>query len=247
MTAMTAVAADPDRADALRGKTALVTGASSGIGAALAAALAGSGARLLLTARDTGRIMLQGAEGFPADLGDDEQVRALAARAGEIFPAGLDLLVHAAGVLHWGPLETTPVEELDRQLRINVRAPFLLTQLLLPQLRGVRDGGGRIVFLNSRVAHHPAAGMTSYGASKGALLSLADSLREELAGTGVRVLSVFPGRTATPMQRTLRRLEGQPYEPDGLLQPEDVAAAVLDALTLPPRADMTDLVLRPRP
>jgi NAD(P)-dependent dehydrogenase (short-subunit alcohol dehydrogenase family) len=151
--------------------------------------------------------------------------------------------VHSAGALHWGPVETSPVEELDRQLLVNVRAPYLLTQLLLPLLRAAC---GQIVFLNSNAVRKPAAGMAAYAASKHALLGVADSLREEVAADGVRVVSVFPGRTATPMQRELRRLEEQPYDPSGLLQPEDVTALVLEALSLPPWAEVTDLYLRPR-
>lgn len=232
-------------------RVALVTGASSGIGAALAEALARDGVRLLLTGRDAERLEAVAGrarasspqvETAAADLADAEQVRALASRVEEIF-GRLDLLVHAAGALHWGPVASAPLEELDRQLAVNVRAPYLLTQLLLPLLETSR---GQVVFLNSGVVRKPAAGMASYAASKHALLGLADCLREEVAASGVRVLSVFPGRTATPMQRELRRLEGEPYDPAGLLQPEDVAALVLDALALPPRAEVTDLFLRPR-
>ena len=234
---------------ALRDRTALVTGASSGIGAAVAEALGRAGARLLLTGRDTGRLSeVAGRTGSPqvetfaVDLTDDGQLRELAERAGSVF-GSLDVLVHAAGALFWGPVATTPVAELDRQMAVNVRAPFLLTQLVLPLLRAA---GGQVVLVNSNAVRRPAAGMASYAASKHALLGLADCLREEVAGDGVRVLSVFPGRTATPMQQELRRLEGQPYDPAGLLQPEDVAALVLEALMLPPRAEATDLFMRPR-
>lgn len=234
----------------LRGRIGLVTGASSGIGAACAEALACAGVQLLLSGRDTGRLdevagrlrTSPRVETVAADLADTDQVRGLARRAGELF-GRLDLLVHAAGTLHWGPVETSPVAELDRQLAINVCAPYLLTQLLLPLLRAAR---GQVVFVNSNTVRRPAAGMSAYAASKHALLGFADCLREEVAADGVRVLSVFPGRTATPMQRELRRLEGEPYDPAGLLQPEDVAALVLEALALPPHAEVTDLYLRPR-
>ncbi|HKH43103.1 MAG TPA: SDR family NAD(P)-dependent oxidoreductase [Thermoanaerobaculia bacterium] len=237
--------------EALRGRVALVTGASSGIGAALAASLARAGVRLLLSGRDAGRLEAVAGraratspqvETAAADLEDADQVRALAGRAEEVF-ARLDLLVHAAGALHWGPVATAPLEELDRQLAVNVRAPYLLTQLLLPLLGAA---SGQIVFLNSNAVRRPASGMAAYAASKHALLGLADCLREEVAASGVRVLSAFPGRTATPMQQELRRLEGEPYDPAGLLQPDDVAALVLEALALPPRAEVTDLYLRPR-
>ncbi|HEX7182472.1 MAG TPA: SDR family NAD(P)-dependent oxidoreductase [Thermoanaerobaculia bacterium] len=240
----------PPSADALRGRVALLTGASSGIGAALADALASAGAKLLLSGRDSARleevavrtrVASPRVETAAADLADEAQVRSLATHVQETF-GRLDLLVHSAGALHWGAVETAPVEELDRQLLLNVRAPYLLTQILLPLLRAAR---GQIVFLNSNAVRKPAAGMAAYAASKHALLGLADCLREEIAADGVRVVSVFPGRTATPMQRELRRLEEQPYDPAGLLQPEDVAALVVEALSLPPRAEVTDLYLRP--
>ncbi len=242
----------PAAVEALRGRVGLVTGASSGIGAACAEALARAGVQLLLSGRDDGRLAEVAGrlrvdsslrvETTAADLADEAQLRGLAGRTGELF-GRLDLLVHAAGALHRGPVATAPVAELDRQLAVNVRAPYLLTQLLLPHLRAAR---GQIVFVNSNAVRRPAAGLSAYAASKHALLGLADCLREEVAIHGVRVLSVFPGRTATPMQRELRRLEGEPYDPAGLLQPEDVAALVVEALALPAHAEVTDLYLRPR-
>lgn len=236
---------------AWRGRTALVTGASSGIGAAIAEALGRSGADLLLTGRDAARLQAAAARAgvgasrvgiAPAELSEDDQLLGLVARAAAAFER-LDLLVHAAGALHYGAAASTSVAELDRQLRVNLRAPFLLTQRLLPLLRAA---SGRIVFVNSLAAHRPAPGLAAYSAAKAGLAALADTLRQELASDGIAVLSIFVGRTATPMQQQLRRLEGQPYEPAGLLQPEDVAGAVLDALALPARAEVTDLQLRPR-
>lgn len=227
----------------------MVTGASSGIGAALAEELGRAGARLLLSGRDAARLAETAAraagatqmELVTADLAEESELRSLAARAAQLF-AHLDILVHSAGALAWSPVAATPVAELDRQLAVNLRAPFLLTQLLLPLLK---RGRGQIVFINSRTVDRPAPGMASYAASKGGLRAFADCLREELAGDGVRVLSVFPGRTATPMQEELRRLEGLAYDPEGLLRPQDVAALVLAALALPARAAATDLHLRP--
>jgi NADP-dependent 3-hydroxy acid dehydrogenase YdfG len=102
------------------------------------------------------------------------------------------------------------------------------------------------VFINSLAVRRPPAGLAAYTATKAALAALADVLRAEEGEAGVAVLSVFPGRTATAMQQELRRLEGQPYEPAGLLQPREVAAAVVAALALPPGAEITDLDLRPR-
>ena len=117
----------------------------------------------------------------------------------------------------------------------------MLTQALLPALRSVRAGG----VLNSTAGRRATAGSGQYAATKHGLAAVADSLRDEVNADGVRVLSVFLGRTATPMQAELSAKAGRAYDPERLLQPEDVAAAVLSAVTLPRTAELTDLVIRP--
>jgi NADP-dependent 3-hydroxy acid dehydrogenase YdfG len=87
--------------------------------------------------------------------------------------------------------------------------------------------------------------VSQYAASKHALKALADGLREEVHADGVRVISVFPGRTATPMQESVRRMEGRPHDARQYLRPEDVAAVVLNALTLPETAEVKDISIRP--
>ncbi len=237
--------------NALFDKAAVVTGASSGIGAAIAAALAGEGARLLLSGRSAEKLeqVATGArehspavETFAADLAEDEAVRDLAARAQTAF-GGVDVLVHSIGLFAAGLFETSPVEDLDRQYRVNTRVPYLLTQALLPSLIS-REG--QVLFVNSSTGFHlPRAGWVSYAASKHALRALADGLRDEVNRKGVRVITVFPGRTATPMQEEVHRYEGRPYDAERFLQPQDVAAAVVNALSLPRTAEVTDLHIRP--
>lgn len=234
-----------------RGTVAVITGASSGIGAAIAIALAREGARLLLAGRSVEKLELvaerardlsPGVETFAADLADDERVHDLAARAVGAF-GGVDVLVHSLGLFAGGPIETSPVEDLDRQYRINTRAPYVLTQALLPSLLARQ---GQVVFVNSGAGINPARGQWgAYAASKHALRALADSLRDEVNKRGVRVISVYPGRTATPMQEEVHRFEGKPYAPERFLQPQDVASAVLNALALPRTAEVTDLQIRP--
>lgn len=232
----------------LADRNALVTGASGAVGSAFARALAEAGAALLLHGRDGERLAAtaervrrgsQRVEICAVDLADDGAVPELAARAEQILQ-GVDVLVHAAGTFHLGSFEETPAAELDRQYRVNVRAPYLLTRALLPSLRARR---GQVVFVNSSVAGR--AGVGAYAASKHALKAIADSLREEVNRDGVRVVSVFPGRTASAMQERIHRLEKRSYRPERLLQPEDVAAVVLQALTLPRTAEVTDLHVRP--
>ncbi len=99
--------------------------------------------------------------------------------------------------------------------------------------------------MNSSVVNQPAPGTMTYDATKHALKGLADGLRQEVNAFGVRVISVFPGRTATPLQASLFELEGRQYVPNRLLQPEDVATMVVQALALPPTAEVTDILIRP--
>lgn len=237
--------------NSFRGMVAVITGASGGIGEAIALSLARGGARLLLAGRsaekleivaERARDLSPSVESFAADLADDENIHDLAARAVGAF-GGVDLLIHSLGLFVGGPLETSPVEDLDRQYRINTRAPYLLTQALLPSLLARQ---GQVVFVNSGAGINPARGQWgAYAASKHALRAIADSLRDEVNKRGVRVISVYPGRTATPMQEEVHRFEGRPYDPERFLQPRDVASVVLNALALPRTAEVTDLQVRP--
>jgi NAD(P)-dependent dehydrogenase (short-subunit alcohol dehydrogenase family) len=154
----------------------------------------------------------------------------------------LDILVHSAGSITPGQIETAPVADFDGQYRSNVRAPYVLTQALLAMLRSRQ---GQIVFINSSVGLNARAGVGQYAATKHALKAIADSLREEVNVAGVRVLSVFLGRTATPMQVAIHAVEGKGYHPERLLQPQDVAVVVLNALSLPRTAEITDISIRP--
>ena len=234
---------------ALRG-VAVVTGASSGIGRAVATTLAAQGMSLCLTGRDVAR--LEGVAGqvaahapravaHPADLSSDEGIRGLAARVSTDF-GRVDVLVHAAGIVRLGHVETAAWDDLDEQYRINLRAPYLLTKSLLALLE---ESSGQVVFVNSSAGLVPGADNGAYAATKHALHSIATSLREQVNPYGVRVLSVFPGRTATPMQARVHQFEGRRYEAAGLLQPSDVADMIVAALALPRTADVTDIMVRP--
>jgi NADP-dependent 3-hydroxy acid dehydrogenase YdfG len=234
----------------LAGLVAVVTGASSGIGRAIALALAAQRAcvclvgrdrdRLAAAARDAGvtspRVLVQQAELGSAE-GVDDRARRLHAELPRV-----DVLVHAAGIHSAGSHADGDVRDLDLQYAVNVRTPFRLTQALLPLLRASR---GQVVFVNSSAGHRAGGANGMYAATKHALRALADSLREEVNGDGIRVLSVYPGRVATPIQRELSAREGRSYDPEVLLQPQDVAAIILGAISLPPTAEVTDISLRP--
>jgi len=227
--------------------THLITGAGSGIGAALARVLHERGDDLLLVARSDERAAelreeFAGAETVVADLEDSAALeRALAA---DSLPARLDSLVHAAGYVDLQPVADFDLGSWQRQLAVNLTAAALLARATLPALRAA---GGTVVLVNSGagLAAHPE--WSAYAASKFGLRALADSLRGEEAGNGVRVTSVFPGRTATPMQEKVHEQEGKAYDAGDWSTPETVAASILHVLDLPADSVVPELVVRPRP
>ncbi len=221
-------------------KRALVTGASSGIGQAIAQALATQGAQIHAVARSW-PVSPESWRLHHADFTAEADVRRLAAEVAA-EPTPFDLLIHCAGVLEFGVVADFPIQQLDHLYQVNVRAPFLLTQLLLPNLTA---SGGQIVFINSSAALTPNSALAVYSFTKAALKSIADCLRLEVNSSGVRVMSVYPGKTASIMQARAHTLSGKPYDAASLMQPEDVAQMVLSALALPKTAEMTDLHIRP--
>jgi NADP-dependent 3-hydroxy acid dehydrogenase YdfG len=178
---------------------------------------------------------------FQADLTMEESLKPLLRH---VQAAGkLDILVHGAGVILQNTMEHARIEDLDLQYATNLRAPYVITQHLLPSLATAR---GQIVFINSSVGlavRRPEVGQ--YSATKHALRAIADSLREEVNAKGIRVLTVFLGRAATPMQKVLHSQEKKDYHPERLLRPEDVASVVVHTLGLPQTAEVTDIHIRP--
>lgn len=234
----------------LLGQVALVTGASSGIGRAVAIALARHGASVCLVGRNLRRLALAHREAerhipsvktYRTDLTRDRDLRRLVSNVERDF-GRLDILVHGAGVIALGPVETAPVSDLDLQYRTNVRAPYLLSQVFLPLLKREK---GQIVFVNSSAGLLARANVAQYASTKHALRAIADSLREEINVDGVRVFTVFLGRTATPMQAAVYRQERRTYDPQGLIQPEQVASLIVATLTLPRDVEVTEARLRP--
>ena len=229
---------------------AIVTGASSGIGRGIALALAKEGASLCLLGRNKERLQATAQTAsssspkvsfYQVDFASEQELSWLAHQLAQELEH-VDVLVHAAGDIVHGDMSALTIDDFDRQYKINLRAPYLLTQKLLPRLNARR---GQIVFINSSLGINAKATVSQYAATKHALKALADSLRDEVNPDGIRVLSIFAGRTATPMQETIHRLENKPYDSHLLLQPEDIAKVVLNALTLPRTAEVTDIHIRP--
>ncbi|MEJ8652965.1 SDR family oxidoreductase [Streptomyces sp. MS1.AVA.3] len=225
--------------------THLITGAGSGIGAAVARRLAERGENLWLLARNAVRAkelaaQFPGARTLVGDLATPEKLSW--AFGQQPLPDRIDSLHHIAGVIELGAVGDLPAKAWQRQLTANLVAPAEITRLLLPL---VRVAQGHVVFVNSGAGLRANAQWGAYAASKHGLKALADSLRAEEHDNGVRVTSVYPGRTATPMQESTHRQEGKEYDPARWIDPESVATAILTAIDLPRDAEMNDVSVRP--
>lgn len=219
----------------------LVTGGGSGIGHVVAERLLERGDEVWMLARTTERAHdlradHPGATVLVADLGWPESVESLE------LPESLDSVVHAAGVVELGRVSELSVEDWAAQLRVNLVAPAALTRVALPALRAAR---GTVVFVNSGAGLFAHPQWSAYAASKHGLRALADSLRAEEQEHGVRVTSVYPGRTSTPMQVKVHRQEGKEYDADAWIDPSTVADAIVRVLDLSRDATVSDLTIRP--
>jgi NADP-dependent 3-hydroxy acid dehydrogenase YdfG len=231
-------------------RKAVVTGAGGDIGRAIAVALASRGAAVALVGRTEASLRVTAERTrewsphspyYQVDLTIDDSVRNLVRTLEEEFGAP-DVLVHSAGAIALGRLEVAPVQDLDRLYAANVRAPYLLTQLLLPMLKSRQ---GQIVFINSSAGVTTRPEVGQFAATQHALRAIADALRQEVNASRVRVVSVYPGRTATARQARIFQSEGRAYRPELLQQPEAIADVVMQALALPPTADASDIHIRP--
>lgn len=200
--------------------TAIITGASSGLGAALADRLARDGMDLVLTGRDAARlndtlekVRAHGvnAVAVEVDVRDVGATEIIADAAREAF-GGVDVLVNNAGVFHYGSPEETTAQMVDEALDVHVRFPYLLTAQVLPVMRE----GGSILFVGTNLAHYGMPGTSIYAAAKGAVEALARTLAVELGPRRIRVNAISPGLTRTPMTA-------------GITENEEAASAAVQA------------------
>ncbi len=228
--------------------TALITGATEGIGRAIALALGRAGYQVGVCARTPSRLraLLEElraagitAHGVPADVGVEADVTALVAEVTAAL-GPVDVLVNNAGVAVLKPFDQLTLDEWDTTMATNLRSLFLVTRAVLPGMRARQQGA--IVNIASLAGRNGFAGGTAYTASKHAVLGFARSLMLEVRKDQVRVITICPGSVDTPLIRNQGMLA-----PDlrKILQPEDVADAVLAALALPARALVSELDLRP--
>ena len=226
---------------------ALVTGATAGIGRATAFALGRAGYRVGVCARTAGPVDALVAElraegiaaaGRAADVGRAEAVEGLVkAVATELGP--VDTLINNAGIAIIRPLTELSVEEWDATMATNLRSLFLVTRAVLPGMLERRSGV--IVNVASLAGKNPLVGGTAYAASKHAVLGFSKSLMFEVRKDGVRVLAICPGSVNTALIRNIR----SPSREGEMLEPEDVAQAILDAVRMPGRATVSEIDIRP--
>ncbi|MBI2072307.1 MAG: SDR family NAD(P)-dependent oxidoreductase [Gemmatimonadetes bacterium] len=234
----------------LEAKRVLITGASSGIGAALALTLGGRGARLVLAAR--GRSRLEGTAAVvalrhpalpppivaPCDVADRDSVHSLCAATVDRL-GGLDVLINNAGISVYGLAEYGSVADFQRLMTVNFYGPLYAMLEAIPVMR--RQGGGLVVNVASVAALHGVPYLAAYSASKAALAALAQSLRAELHDSGIRLLTVYPGYTRTPLFDHEKKLGGARRPRNGYAAPETVARSIVRAI----ERDAEELVLSP--
>ncbi|MFN0181120.1 MAG: SDR family oxidoreductase [Gemmatimonadales bacterium] len=228
--------------------TALVTGATEGIGRATAKALGRAGYRVGVTARNAAKLEALVAElrqagvaaaGRPADVADPTEVEGLVRHVVDAL-GPIEALVNNAGVAFTKPILDTTLEEWDRTFATNVRGLFLVTRAVLPGMQSL--GRGDIVNIASLAGKNGVANAVAYSASKHAVMGFSRSLMLEVRRDGIRVITICPGSVDTPL---LRNAPAFAPKFDRILQPEDVADTVVDALKLPRRAMVSELEIRP--
>jgi NADP-dependent 3-hydroxy acid dehydrogenase YdfG len=241
----------------LHNRVAVVTGASSGIGTAVARALNAEGARVALAARREGALLeiqagLEGGDGqeslvVTTDVTDRGQVRSLVARAEEDL-GPVEILVNCAGVMYYTLMKNVREEEWERTVEVNCKGALNCLSAVLPGM--LERGRGHIVTISSDAGRRALPGLAVYSASKFFVEALSQGLRLETAGTGLKVTTIQPGNVATElisMSGDEEALEeyGQPGE-SRVLDAEDVAASVVHALVQPEHVAVNEILVEPR-
>lgn len=240
---------DNDVTQPLAGRTAVVTGASRGIGAATARALATAGARVAILARSASRLEAIASElpGNPiaaaADLSDSASVAAAVARLNTAFGGAPDILVNNAGIFRPASLDRTSLDDFTAAVQLNLVAPFLLVRALLPAM--LARGSGHIVTIGSAADRQAFSENAAYSASKYGVRGLHEVLRVEIRHSGVRATLVAPGAVDTPIWNDVPEDAGGGRFPprSQMLQPTAVADAILFAVTRPPEVNIDELRL----
>jgi NADP-dependent 3-hydroxy acid dehydrogenase YdfG len=225
----------------LEGKVAVVTGASRGIGAAIARTLAGEGVRLGLGSRSGSDLGLDGALGIPTDVRDPAALERLAAATADRF-GGIDILVINAGVGAYGSFLDLPADQLDEMIDVNVKGAIHAARAVLPYL--LESAAADVVTIASEAGRRGLPNEAVYCASKFAQVGLTRALDHELRERGVRCTNVCPGGVATDFAMGRGRTPDMPALA-GMMDPQDVADVVLFVLTRPRAHRILELAMRP--
>lgn len=222
---------------------ALVAGASSDIGKAITVGLVRAGAYVFALGRNNTKLMQVAADNderiipVVADLTRGTDIVAVRDRLSQ--RGRLDILVLGSGIYE----RSSDPDALVRQLAANVQGPYALLEAMLPLLVSSK---GLVVFINSTQGLAASPGVGHFAATQHAMRALADSLRQEFNPKGIRMTSVFLGRTATARQAAIFSMEQRPYKPEALIQPEDVANVIVYLAKLPQTSEITEITMRPR-
>ena len=231
----------------LKGKTAVVTGGTKGIGRAIASSLVRAGASVAITARNEqqladavsqlNRAVTGNARGYVCDVRDYEQVKATIAAITADF-VGIDILVNNAGIGIFSSVESMSVEDFRAVLETNVFGVFYCCHEVIPLLK--RRGGGYIINISSLAGANPHANMAAYNASKFGLNGFSEALMQEVRHDGIKVSYIMPGSVNTEFGG-----DNPSDEKSWQLQPDDIAQAVMDLLAYPSRSLVSRIELRP--
>jgi NADP-dependent 3-hydroxy acid dehydrogenase YdfG len=227
--------------ESLDGRVALVTGASRGIGAAVAHALDGAGVRLGLASRSGADLDIADCVAMPADVRDQAAMNAIAAATVDRF-GGIDILIVNAGVGAYGPFLDTPAEHIDDMIDVNVKGAIHTVRAALPAL--LRSKAADLVTIASEAGRRGLPYEAVYCASKFAQVGLTAALDHELREQGVRCTNICPGGVATDFAMGRGRTPDMP-QLAGMMRPEDVAEAVMFALTRPRTHRILEVAFRP--
>lgn len=231
----------------LAGSTALVTGASRGIGFECARALAREGARVIMLARNADALgraaesVDPSATTLACDLGDPDEVEQAIAHIRTVLGAAPDVIVNSAGQFFLAPVEQTTAAEFDALVLVNLTAPFAIVREFIPELR--TRAAGHIVTIGSLADREALAGNAAYAASKFGLRALHEVLRAELRGSGVRTTLVSPTHVNTSIWDAVDPELRPESATSGMLHPASVADAVIYAVTAPATVNVDELRL----
>jgi NADP-dependent 3-hydroxy acid dehydrogenase YdfG len=243
--------------EALDGKVAAVTGASSGIGEATALALVAEGAAVALAARRTDRITDLAARieadggkalAIETDITDESQANRFIERTNEEL-GGLDILVNNAGLMLLGPVAGAPTEQWRQMIDVNLLGLLYCTHAALPIMGAA--GSGDVVNVASVAGRIAAAGSGVYNMTKWGVVGFSEALRQECSRAGVRVTAIEPGWVDTELQGhnehplVVERMNKLIETIDKILEPEDIARAITFAVTQPPHVSINEMLIRP--